>query len=98
MASINELANNPKMKLSQADKTVVSNALKQMDLSALADRFKGLEKAFTWGNRLLKAEKSEKVLLLVLPQGTGKSWRLRLKLCTSVVLLARSVRDYYCHD
>ncbi|RRE67183.1 hypothetical protein EAO15_02690 [Klebsiella pneumoniae] len=28
MASINEL-NNPKMKLSQADKTVVSNALKQ---------------------------------------------------------------------
>ncbi|MBN0531059.1 colicin-A, partial [Pseudomonas aeruginosa] len=41
MASINELANNPKMKLSQADKTVVSNALKQMDLSALADRFKG---------------------------------------------------------
>ncbi|HBY5350429.1 TPA: colicin-B, partial [Klebsiella pneumoniae] len=27
MASINELANNPKMKLSQADKTVVSNAL-----------------------------------------------------------------------
>ncbi|HDU6156037.1 TPA: hypothetical protein RFX17_005228 [Klebsiella variicola] len=57
MASINELANNPKMKLSQADKTVVSNALKQMDLSALADRFKGLEKAFTWGDRLLKAEK-----------------------------------------
>ncbi len=57
MASINELANKPKMKLSQADKTVVSNALKQMDLSALADRFKGLEKAFTWGDRLLKAEK-----------------------------------------
>ncbi|HDT5146507.1 TPA: hypothetical protein QHS21_002568 [Klebsiella michiganensis] len=57
MASINELANNPKMKLSQADKTVVSNALKQMNLSALADRFKGLEKAFTWGDRLLKAEK-----------------------------------------
>ncbi len=57
MSSINELANNPKMKLSQADKTVVSNALKQMDLSALADRFKGLEKAFTWGDRLLKAEK-----------------------------------------
>ncbi len=57
MASINELANNPKMKLSQADKTVVSNALKQMDLSALADRFKVLEKAFTWGDRLLKAEK-----------------------------------------
>ncbi|AXZ61972.1 hypothetical protein AM425_27335 (plasmid) [Klebsiella pneumoniae] len=41
MASINELANNPKMKLSQADKTVVSNALKQMDLSALADDSKG---------------------------------------------------------
>lgn len=57
MASINELSNNPKMKLSQADKTVVSNALKQMSLSALADRFKGLEKAFTWGDRLLKAEK-----------------------------------------
>ncbi|CAH6170453.1 colicin-like pore-forming protein [Klebsiella oxytoca] len=57
MASINQLANNPKMKLSQADKTVVSNALKQMNLSALADRFKGLEKAFTWGDRLLKAEK-----------------------------------------
>lgn len=57
MAAVNELANNPKMKLSQADKTVVSNALKQMDLAALADRFKGLEKAFTWGDRLLKAEK-----------------------------------------
>lgn len=57
MASINELANNPNMKLNQADKTVVSNALKQMDLSALANRFKGLERAFTWGDRLLKAEK-----------------------------------------
>lgn len=57
MAAVNELANNPKMKLSQADKTAVSNALKQMNLAALADRFKGLEKAFTWGDRLLKAEK-----------------------------------------
>lgn len=57
MTTVNELASNPKMKLSQADKTVVSNALKQMDLSALANRFKGLERAFTWGDRLLKAEK-----------------------------------------
>jgi hypothetical protein len=46
MASINELANNPKMKLSQADKTVVSNALKQWDLSALADRFSVRESLF----------------------------------------------------
>ncbi|WJE88319.1 hypothetical protein [Klebsiella phage Kpn74] len=88
MASINELANNPKMKLSQADKTVVSNALKQMDLSALADRFKGLEKAFTWGDRLLKAEKIRDGVVTGVTTGTGKSWRLRLKLCTSVVLLA----------
>lgn len=57
MAAVNELANNPKMKLSQADKTAVSNALKQMNLATLADRFKGLGRAFTWGDRLLKAEK-----------------------------------------
>ncbi|HEF4888362.1 colicin-like pore-forming protein [Klebsiella oxytoca] len=57
MKAVNELANNPKMKLNQADKTAVSNALKQMNLATLADRFKGLERAFTWGDRLLKAEK-----------------------------------------
>ncbi len=57
MAAVNELANNPRMKLSQADKTAVSNALKQINLATLADRFKGLGKAFTWGDRLLKAEK-----------------------------------------
>lgn len=57
MAAVNQLANNPKMKLSQADKTAVSNALKQMNLATLADRFKGLGRAFTWGDRLLKAEK-----------------------------------------
>lgn len=57
MSAVNELANNPKMKLSEADKTVVSNTLKQMDLAKLADSFKGFEKAFTWGDRLLKAEK-----------------------------------------
>lgn len=57
VSAVNELANNPKMKLSQTDKTVAVNAVKQMDLAALADSFKGFEKAFTWGDRLLKAEK-----------------------------------------
>ncbi|HBT9189176.1 TPA: hypothetical protein MCM71_004562 [Klebsiella pneumoniae] len=57
MASLDAFTKNPNMKLSQADKTALVNALNQVNLSTLADRFKGLERAFTWADRLLKAQK-----------------------------------------
>lgn len=57
MASLDAIAKNPNMKLSQADKTAMTNALKQMDLTGIANRFKGLERAFVWSDRLLKAQK-----------------------------------------
>lgn len=57
MASLDVITKNPNMKLSQADKTAMVNALKHMDLTGVADRFKGLERAFVWSDRLLKAQK-----------------------------------------
>lgn len=57
MSSLEQFTKNPNMKLNQADKAALVNALNQVNLSTLADRFKGLERAFTWADRLLKAQK-----------------------------------------
>ncbi|EPQ5216433.1 colicin-like pore-forming protein [Klebsiella aerogenes] len=57
MASLEAFTKNPNMKLNQADKAALVNALNHVNLSTLADRFKGLERTFTWADRVTKAQK-----------------------------------------
>lgn len=57
VASLAKIQANPNMKLSQADKKALTNAINSMDKAALADRFKGLGVAFSAADKLLKVSK-----------------------------------------
>ncbi|HHT1575583.1 TPA: colicin-like pore-forming protein [Enterobacter cloacae] len=79
MASLEAITKNPNMKLSQADKTALVNALNHVNLSTLADRFKGLERAFTWADRLLKAQKIKDGAIIGITTGNWQPLALEVE-------------------
>lgn len=79
VASLTKIQANPNMKLSQADKKALSNALKSMDKAVLASQFKGLGVAFSVADKALKAAKVIKYTDEGLTTGNWKPLALELE-------------------
>lgn len=57
LAAMNKIYANPRLRLAEADKNAVINAIRSLNYDDLAYRFSGLERAFVYADRVLKVKK-----------------------------------------
>ncbi|NIF32815.1 colicin immunity protein [Enterobacter sp. Cy-643] len=57
LAAMNKIYANPRLRLAEADKNAVINAIRSLSYDDLAYRFSGLERAFVYADRVLKVKK-----------------------------------------